>query len=243
MFSVEVNNLTKKFGEFTAVDRITLSVKRGEIFGFLGPNGSGKSTTIRMLCGILEPSSGTGKVEGLDVSRDSEKIKSVIGYMSQKFSLYNDLTVGENINFFAGIHEVSGERLSERKNWILEMAGLRGKEKLLTNILSGGWRQRLALGCALIHSPSVLFLDEPTAGVDPLSRRDFWRLIHETAEQGTTVFVTTHYMDEAEQCRRISLIYRGRLIAAGSPAELKNESGNRTLEELFVSRIREYSSE
>jgi len=240
-FSVEVKSLTKKFGHFTAVDNINFQVKRGEIFGFLGPNGAGKSTTIRMLCGILEPTSGKGIVEGFDIGTESEKIKEIIGYMSQKFSLYNDLTVDENIDFYGGIHDLDKNMILERKKWILEMAGLKGKEKTLTNLLSGGWKQRLALGCALVHNPKVLFLDEPSAGVDPISRRDFWHLIKDISQKGTTVFVTTHYMDEAEYCERLSLIFKGKLIAIGTPQELKQNNQAGSVEELFVKLIRGYT--
>lgn len=238
--SVEVKSLRKVFGDFVAVNDINFQVKKGEIFGFIGPNGAGKSTTIRMLCGIISPSSGEGVVEGLDIDRQSEKIKEIIGYMSQKFSLYNDLTVEENISFFGGIHDVYGDALNERKKWILNMAGLNEKEKTLTSALSGGWKQRLALGCAIIHNPKVLFLDEPTAGVDPLSRRDFWNLIRVLSKQGTTVFVTTHYMDEVENCDMISMIYSGSIIAMGSPEQLKKQY-NSSLEKMFVRLIREHS--
>lgn len=240
-FSVEVRSLTKKFGNFTAVDSIDFQVKRGEIFGFLGPNGAGKSTTIRMLCGILEPTSGKGIVEGFDVGIESEKIKEIIGYMSQKFSLYDDLTVKENIDFYGGIHDLNKDMINEREKWILEMAGLKGKEKTLTKLLSGGWKQRLALGCALVHQPKVLFLDEPSAGVDPISRRDFWHLIRDVATKGTTVFVTTHYMDEAEYCERLCLIFKGKLIAIGSPEQLKQNNNVESTEKLFVKLIRGYA--
>jgi ABC-2 type transport system ATP-binding protein len=219
--AVTVHDLTKKFGDFVAVDRISFAVNKGEIFGFLGPNGAGKSTTIRMLCGILEPSGGTGTVAGLDIRTQSEQIKERIGYMSQKFSLYEDLTVSENIEFYAGIYGVPKGRYPERKAWILRMAGLKEREGSLTGELAAGWKQRLALGCAVIHEPAILFLDEPTAGVDPVSRREFWELINEVSGQGVTVFVTTHYMDEAEHCNRLGMIYRGKLVAVGTPAELK----------------------
>lgn len=220
-WAVEVKELTKRFGNFTAVDQISFSVKRGEVFGFLGPNGAGKSTTIRMLCGIIEPTSGTGTVAGLDIRTQAEQIKSRIGYMSQKFSLYEDLTVEENIEFYAGVYGVSPERMEERKRWTVRMAGLEWRENALTGDLSVGWKQRLASGCAIVHEPEILFLDEPTAGVDPVSRRQFWELIYKMAEEGVTVFVTTHYMDEAEHCDRLCLIYRGRIVAMGTPAELK----------------------
>lgn len=219
--AVTVSNLTRKFGEFTAVDGVNFEVPKGEIFGFLGPNGAGKSTTIRMLCGIIEPTSGTGTVAGLDISSQSEEIKERIGYMSQKFSLYEDLTVAENIEFYAGVYGVSPQRFSQRKEWILRMANLQEREQSLTRELAMGWKQRLALGCAVVHEPEILFLDEPTAGVDPVSRRNFWELIYNVAGQGVTVFVTTHYMDEAEHCDRLAMIYRGKLIAIGSSSELK----------------------
>ncbi len=219
--AIEVVNLTKSFGDFIAVDSISFQVRKGEIFGFLGPNGAGKSTTIRILCGVLKPTSGTGMVAGLDIKTESEKIKKRIGYMSQKFSLYEDLTVEENIDFFGGIYGLDKEKRKERQRYVLEMAGLIGREKSLVGELSGGWKQRLALGCAIIHNPEVIFLDEPTSGVDPISRRNFWDLIYQVAENGSTVLVTTHYMDEAEHCDRLCLIYRGKIIALGTPSELK----------------------
>jgi ABC-2 type transport system ATP-binding protein len=230
--AVVVNNLVKRFGSFTAVDRVSFAVPRGEIFGFLGPNGAGKSTTIRMLCGILAPTDGSGQVAGFDILRESEKIKMRIGYMSQKFSLYEDLTVEENIEFYGDIYGVPPRRLQERKAWILEMANLKGRRRSLTRELAMGWKQRLALGCAMVHEPEILFLDEPTAGVDPISRRQFWDLIFTVAGQGVTVFVTTHYMDEAEHCERIALIYGGRLIALGSPRDLKTQYAAGTLLEV-----------
>jgi ABC-2 type transport system ATP-binding protein len=220
-WAVEIEQLVKKFGSFTAVDRVSLKVKKGEIFGFLGPNGAGKSTTIRMLCGILTPTSGNGKVGGFDIYRESEKIKQTIGYMSQKFSLYEDLRVEENLDFYSGIYRLSKEIKGSRKEWALQMAGLKDRRSNLTSTLAGGWKQRLALGCAILHEPSILFLDEPTSGVDPLSRRRFWDLIYEMAGKGVTVFVTTHYMDEAEYCDRLALINQGRIVALGTPAELK----------------------
>jgi len=219
--AIEVTNLTKSFGDFVAVDSINFQVKKGEIFGFLGPNGAGKSTTIRMLCGVLKPTSGTGKVAGFDIKTQPEKIKRCIGYMSQKFSLYEDLTVEENIDFFGGIYGLDKEKRKERQKYVIEMAGLTGREKSLVNELSGGWKQRLSLGCAIIHNPEILFLDEPTSGVDPISRRNFWDLIYQVADNGSTVLVTTHYMDEAEHCDRLCLIYRGKIIALGTPYELK----------------------
>jgi ABC-2 type transport system ATP-binding protein len=219
--SVVVEELVKRFGDFTAVDRVSFSTRRGEIFGFLGPNGAGKSTTIRMLCGLLKPTSGRAMVAGYDVARQPEAVRQNIGYMSQKFSLYNDLRVIENLRFFAAMYQVPRAELRERISWAIAMAGLRGHESALTGTLPTGWKQRLALGCAVLHRPAILFLDEPTSGVDPISRRQFWDLIHRMAAEGVTVFVTTHYMDEAEYCNRLVLIYRGRIVAQGTPAELK----------------------
>lgn len=230
-YAVEARGLVKRFGDFTAVDGVSFSIPPGTIYGFLGPNGAGKSTTIRMLCGILAPTEGEARVAGYDVARNPEAVKASIGYMSQRFSLYRDLTVGENIRFFGGVYGVPPRLLREREDWILEMAGLKGAERRLTAELSAGWRQRLALGCALIHQPPVVFLDEPTAGVDPSSRRDFWEFIYGMAREGITVCVTTHYMDEAEQCHTLSLIYGGRLVAEGTPALLKGErAGGQLLE-------------
>jgi ABC-2 type transport system ATP-binding protein len=220
---VEVQNLEKRFGSFRAVAGISFAVRRGEIFGFLGPNGAGKSTTIRMLCGLLAPTSGSGRVAGFDIVRETEKIKTRIGYMSQKFSLYDELTVEENIDFYSGIYRLSKAKKIERKDWVLDMAGLRDHRHSLTGELSGGWKQRLALGCAVLHEPPILFLDEPTSGVDPNSRRQFWDLIYALSEQGVTVFVTTHYMEESEYCDRLGIVYRGELIALGTPRELKTE--------------------
>jgi ABC-2 type transport system ATP-binding protein len=222
--SVVVENLVKRFGDFTAVDRIGFEARRGEIFGFLGPNGAGKSTTIRMLCGLLKPTSGRATVAGYDVARQAEAVRQNIGYMSQKFSLYNDLRVIENLRFFAAMYQVPMAALDERIAWALAMAGLRGRESAMTGTLPAGWKQRLALGCAVLHRPAILFLDEPTSGVDPISRRHFWDLIHEMAAEGVTVFVTTHYMDEAEYCNRLVLIYRGRIVAQGTPGELKSRA-------------------
>ena len=221
--AVSVRNLERRFGQFIAVNRVSFDVKRGEIFGFLGPNGAGKSTTIRMLTGILAPSGGDGTVAGFDIGRESEKIKSHIGYMSQKFSLYEDLTVEENIDFYSGIYRIAPEKKRQRKEWVLEMAGLTEHRHSRTAILSGGWKQRLSLGCAILHEPPIIFLDEPTSGVDPNSRRQFWELIYELTGQGVTIFVTTHYMDEAEYCDRLALIYRGEMIASGTPNSLKTE--------------------
>jgi ABC-2 type transport system ATP-binding protein len=222
--SVEVEELVKRFGDFTAVDRISFQTQPGEVFGLLGPNGSGKSTTIRILCGLLHPSAGRATVAGYDVVKSPELIRRNIGYMSQKFSLYGDLTVLENLRFYAGMYGVERSVVQERIGWALEMAGLRGREASLTGELSGGWKQRLALGCAVLHRPSIVFLDEPTSGVDPLSRRLFWELIQRMSDDGVTIFVTTHYMDEAEYCNRLALMYRGSLVALGTPTELKLNS-------------------
>lgn len=219
--AVEARELTKQFDHFLAVDHVSFVVPRGQIFGFLGPNGAGKTTTIRMLLGLLRPSSGTATVLGLDVVRQATELRKNIGYMSQKFSLYNDLTVVENLNFYAGTYGVRGDRLRLRKQAILQMAGLAGRERDLTKNLAGGWKQRLALGAAILHEPQMLFLDEPTAGVDPISRRIFWNLLYDLAEAGTTIMVTTHYMDEAEQCEQLAFIQGGRLVASGSPQEIK----------------------
>ncbi len=225
-YAVAVENLEKRFGDFQAVNKVSFQVKRGEIFGFLGPNGAGKSTTIRMLCGILAPTAGKATVIGFDVFREAEQIKSHIGYMSQKFSLYEDLTVEENIDFYSGIYRIPKEDKKARKDWVIKMSGLEEHRNSLTAILPGGWRQRLALGCALLHKPPVIFLDEPTSGVDPISRRNFWDLIYQLAAEGVTVFVTTHYMDEAEYCDRLAMIYRGELVAIGTPDELKSRYMN-----------------
>ena len=222
--SVIVRDLVKCFGDFVAVDHISLDTRKGEIFGFLGPNGAGKSTTIRMLCGLLTPTSGTAIVAGFDVAKQPEKVRQNIGYMSQKFSLYNDLKVIENLRLFAGLYSVPSNLVKERIEWALEMANLKGQESLITGTLPGGWKQRLALGCAVLHRPPVIFLDEPTSGVDPISRRQFWELIHLMAQDGVTVFVTTHYMEEAEYCNRLAMIYRGKMVALGTPTELKHKS-------------------
>jgi ABC-2 type transport system ATP-binding protein len=246
--AVSLDRLTKRFGAFTAVDNITLSVAKGEIFGFLGPNGAGKSTTIRMLCGILTPTSGKGTVAGFDIVTQPERIKENIGYMSQRFSLYEDLTVEENIAFYAGVYRLPQDRLRERGEWVLEMAGLTERRASRAGELSGGWRQRLALGCAILHEPPIVFLDEPTSGVDPLSRRMFWDLIRSLSVGGVTVFVTTHYMEEAEYCGRLAMIYQGGLAAIGTPDELKRErmtAGGAlpTLEDVFVGLIEERDRE
>jgi drug efflux transport system ATP-binding protein len=223
-FAVEVEDLVKAFGSFVAVDHIHFQVKKGEVFGFLGPNGAGKSTAIRMLCGLLIPTSGTGKVAGFSIMEEPETIKQAIGYMSQKFSLYDDLTVMENLHFFGGIYGLSGPLQKEREDEALEMAGLKELRDRMTRTLAVGWKQRVALACAILHKPSILFLDEPTSGVDPVSRRNFWSLIQQMGEGGVTTFVTTHYMDEAEYCDRLALIYRGKIIALGTPTALKLET-------------------
>jgi ABC-2 type transport system ATP-binding protein len=220
-YAVQSVELTKQFGDFTAVDGVSFAVKRGVIFGFLGPNGAGKTTTIRMLLGLLRPTAGTATVLGFDIVRQTAEIKKRIGYMSQRFSLYDDLTVDENLNFYGRTYGVRSKELRARKSFVLEMAGLTGRERELTRNLSGGWKQRLALGTAIIHEPEMLFLDEPTAGVDPISRRAFWDLLYELAEAGTTIMVTTHYMDEAEHCQNLAFIQRGQIVARGSPAEIK----------------------
>jgi len=237
--AVELSALTKRFGDFTAVDGITLSVEEGEIFGFLGANGAGKSTTIRMLCGLLAPSGGTGRVLGIDVAADPEGVKRRIGYMSQRFSLYEDLSVFQNLRFFGGVYGLRGERARERERWAIEMAQLEGQERRLTRDLPGGWKQRLALACAVLHEPRVVFLDEPTSGVDPISRRRFWALIDEMASQGVTVFVTTHYLDEAEYCHRLALIHAGRLAALGTVGQLKEVFAGRSVLEVSAARLGE----
>ena len=234
---VEIHDLVKCFGDFVAVDHINMEVRRGEIFGFLGPNGAGKSTTIRVLCGLLAPTSGGATVGGLDVATQSELIKQRIGYMSQRFSLYDDLTVEENIDFFSGIYGVPRSRRNERKDYVLKMAGIEERRSSLTRLLSGGWKQRLALGCAILHEPPILFLDEPTSGVDPIARRTFWDLIYELSRAGHTIFVSTHYMDEAEYCHRLALMYRGKVTALGTPVELKQSLGSHHLLLLQVSDI------
>jgi ABC-2 type transport system ATP-binding protein len=234
--AIQVQRLTRKFGDFTAVDDVSFDVSKGEIFGFLGSNGAGKSTTIRMLCGLLRPTSGTAIVGGIDVSADPEGVKQRIGYMSQRFSLYELLTVDQNIRFFGGVYGLGAARLEERRQFVIEMAGLRGREHTLARDLAGGWRQRLALGCAILHEPAILFLDEPTGGVDPLSRRQFWRLIDALSASGVTVLVTTHYLDEAERCHRVTLIHGGRLAAIGTIAEVKQVFAGRPILELRAAR-------
>jgi ABC-2 type transport system ATP-binding protein len=240
--AVLTRSLFKRFGDFVAVDHVNLEVAKGEIFGFLGPNGAGKSTTIRILCGLLEPTDGVGYVAGFDVRTQSEQIKRNIGYMSQKFSLYDDMTVAENIDFFSGIYGVPRAKRDDRKEYVLRMAGLEENRKTMTRLLAGGWKQRLALGCAILHEPPILFLDEPTSGVDPIARRRFWELIYQLSAAGHTVFVSTHYMDEAEYCHRIALMYRGKVIALGTPAELKagmvtRELPEPTMEDVFIAMI------
>jgi ABC-2 type transport system ATP-binding protein len=234
--AIDVRGLSRRFGSFVAVKDLSFSVKQGEIFGFLGANGAGKSTTIRMLCGLLRPTSGTALIGGIDVSRDPEAVKRTIGYMSQKFSLYEALTVEQNIRFFAGIYGITGERFAARRKFVIEMAGLGGREDTLTRDLPGGWRQRLALGCAILHEPKIVFLDEPTGGVDPLSRRRFWDLIGELSRQTVTVLVTTHYLDEAEHCHRIAIIQAGQLAALGTATELKQTFAERPIVEIHASK-------
>lgn len=236
MQAISVVNLTRRFGDFTAVDSLSFDVRPGEIFGFLGSNGAGKSTTIRMLCGLLKPTSGTATVGGLDVGRDPEGVKRRIGYMSQKFSLYEQLTVDQNIRFFGGLYGLSGERFEARRAFAIEMAGLHGRERMRAAELAGGWRQRLALGCAILHEPPIVFLDEPTGGVDPRSRRQFWALIDNLSTTGVTVLVTTHYLDEAEHCHRIAIISAGRLAALGSTRELKAMFADRPIVEIRANR-------
>lgn len=237
VIAVTMDNLVKTFGDFTAVDHVTLEIEKGEIFGFLGPNGAGKSTTIRMLCGLLQPTSGRATVAGFDIAGDPESVRRNIGYMSQKFSLYDDLTVEENINFFAGVYGVYDERRKQRKQYVLEMAGLEERRGTITRLLAGGWKQRMALGCAILHEPPILFLDEPTSGVDPIARRNFWDLIYRLSAAGHTIFVSTHYMDEAEYCHRVGLMYRGRVIALGTPEELKHDIAGSALFALEASDL------
>ncbi len=236
--AVVTRGLTKRFGKLVAVDHLDLSVRRGELYGFLGPNGAGKSTTLRMLCGILEPTEGEGHVLGIDIRTDPERVKSAIGYMSQRFSLYDDLTVDENLTFYARVYMVPRAERTARIVRMVRLADLVGRERQLSGQLSGGYRQRLALACALVHAPALIFLDEPTAGVDPVSRRTFWALIRRLADEGTTILVTTHYMDEAELCDSLGFIYQGRLIAHGSPERIKGETFRRPVVELDVDDVR-----
>ena len=232
MNAITVNELTRTFGSFLAVDHVSFDVGKGEVFGFLGSNGAGKSTTIRMLCGLLKPTSGSATVGGIDVGRDPEGVKRRIGYMSQRFSLYEQLTVDQNIRFFGGIYGLSGDPFEKRRAFVMEMAGLHGRERTRASELAGGWRQRLALGCAILHEPPIVFLDEPTGGVDPVSRRQFWTLIDQLAASGITVLVTTHYLDEAEHCHRIAIIHAGRLAALGTTGELKGVFAGRSILEI-----------
>jgi ABC-2 type transport system ATP-binding protein len=234
---VEVENLTKRFGSFTAVDHVSFEAHTGEVIGYLGPNGSGKTTTIRMLCGLMTPTEGTARIMAIDVVKDPEAIKPHIGYMSQKFSLYDDLTVLENIEFYAGIYEIPLETEKKRIQEVLGIAGLEERTSTLTASLSGGWRQRLALGCAMLHKPPVLFLDEPTSGVDPVARREFWDLIYEFASQGTTILITTHYMDEAEHCSKVGFMYRSKLLSFDTPLNLKTTYLHGTAWDLEVSSL------
>jgi len=238
-WAIETRDLVKKFGDFVAVDHVTLQVSRGEIFGFLGPNGAGKSTTIRILCGLITPSSGMALVNGVDVAKDPEEVRRNLGYMSQKFSLYDDLTVEQNIDFFAGLYGVPRAKRNERKDYVLEMARLAERRSALTGSLSGGWKQRLALGCAILHDPPILFLDEPTSGVDPIVRGVFWDLIRGLAKTGHTILVSTHYMDEAEYCNRLALMHRGKVIALGAPAELRHAPSAHGLLRLDTARTLE----
>jgi ABC-2 type transport system ATP-binding protein len=233
--AIEVRGLTRRFGQFVAVDDVSFDVRKGEIFGFLGSNGAGKSTTIRMLCGLLEPTAGTATVGGIDVKADPEGVKTRIGYMSQRFSLYELLTVDQNIAFFGGVYGLDARQLVDRRRFVIEMAGLAGRETTLARDLAGGWRQRLALGCAILHQPAILFLDEPTGGVDPLSRRQFWRLIDSLSQSGVTVLVTTHYLDEAERCHRVALIHAGQLAAIGTTSEVKRVFDGRPILEVRTS--------
>lgn len=233
MMTIEVENLTKRFRDFIAVDSINFEVERGEIFGFLGANGAGKSTVIRMLCGLLTPTSGRAKVAGFDVYTQSEEIKKNIGYMSQKFSLYGDLTVGENIKFWGGLYGLSGSEIRARKSEIMNMLGMEGLEKMLVNSLPLGWKQKLSFSISIIHNPQIVFLDEPTGGVDPLVRRKFWEMIFDASRRGITVFVTTHYLDEAEYCNRVSIMVDGKIRAIGSPSKLKREFSQKKMEGVF----------
>jgi len=237
--ALATQDLTKRFGAFTAVDRLNLDVREGEIFGLLGSNGAGKSTAIRMLCGLMRPTSGRALVLGVDVGREPERVKKSIGYMTQRFSLYEDLTVRQNLDFFGGVYGLDGDRLRRRREWAVEMAGLEGREDVGTRALAGGWKQRLALACSLLHAPRLVFLDEPTGGVDPVSRRRFWDLIDALASEAITVLVTTHYLDEAEHCHRLALMHAGRLVAQGTVAELKTVFGGRSVLEVTCPRVLE----
>ena len=236
-YAIEVKNLTKRFGDFTAVDHVNFEVKAGEVFGFLGANGAGKSTTIRMLSALLESTEGTATVGGFDINKEPEKVKSSIGYMSQKFSLYEDLSVDENIAFYGRVYGMTNDAIAERKKWVFDIANLHGREKSVTGTLSGGWKQRLALGCAVLHRPKIVFLDEPTSGVDPVMRRKFWELIYELSAEGVTVLVTTHFLEEAEYCNDIILINAGEIIAGGSPKELKENYIKTPILEVQCSKV------
>lgn len=237
MQAIEIKNLTKRFGKFMAVDHISFNVEEGKVFGFLGPNGSGKSTTIKMICGVLQATEGFAKVLGYDTRTQNENVKKNIGYMSQRFSLYEDLTVHENLDFYAGIYGLNKKDRDEREKGIIALAGLMGREKVLTKVLSGGFKQRLALGCALIHQPKLLVLDEPTAGVDPVSRRTFWDIIHKLSNLGITILVTTHYMDEAESCDELAFIFNGKIIEIGAPKDLIEKEGVNNLEDVFIKYV------
>ncbi len=236
-YAIQVQGLTKRFGSLTAVDDISFAIPTGSIFGFLGPNGSGKSTTLRILCGVLHPTRGKVLVNGLDVVRHTEQVRQNIGYMSQRFSLYEDLTVDENLTFYAGIYGLSREQCAHRKKELIDMAGLGGRERALASTLSGGWKQRLALGCAMIHRPKLLILDEPTAGVDPVSRRVFWQIIHGFAKEGITILATTHYMDEAESCDTVSFILGGKLLGIDTPKGFMEREGAAKLEDVFIAHV------
>jgi len=240
---IKLNSVTKKFKHITAVNNLTLDIPRGQIFGLLGPNGAGKSTAIRMIIGVLHPTEGSIIVDGYDVVKDTEKVKSRIGYMSQKFSLYEDLTVGENMDFFGRIYGLKKKELKERKEQLLIMAGLQGRLNQITGELSGGWKQRLALGCSIIHKPKILILDEPTAGVDPVSRRVFWHMIYDLSLQGITILVTTHYMDEAESCDELGFIFDGKLLATGNPKELIEKYELNNLEDVFIKFVEDETGE
>ena len=241
--AIITENITKKFGEFIAVDQLNIEIPKGSIYGLLGPNGAGKSTVIRMFCGVLTPTEGKGTVFGLDVYKDAEKIKQNIGYMSQKFSLYEDLTVIENLNFYADIYSIPKKVKDERIEDVINMAGLNGREKNMTKTLSGGWKQRLALGCCLMHKPRLLILDEPTAAVDPVSRRIFWQIIYKLAKQGITILVTTHYMDEAESCDEVAFIFGGKIIGRGNPKKIIEEKNAKNLEDVFIKYVEEQTGE
>ena len=241
--AIVTHKLTKRFHNFTAVDELTITIPKGSIYGLLGPNGAGKSTTIRMLCGVITPTDGEGKVFGYNVFGETEKIKQNIGYMSQRFSLYEDLTVYENLDFYANIYGLPSKLKNERMQEIVQMAGLEGKERKITQLLSGGWKQRLALGCCLIHKPKMLILDEPTSSVDPVSRRIFWEIIHKLAEQGMTILVTTHYMDEAESCDEVAFMFGGKIIGRGTPKKIMKDRSAKNLEDVFISYVEEQTGE